>query len=244
MLNPSRSFVPLLINIKNKNMKSRTHLASPTLEKNQELLPPCHFTILPLFLPSHLTTVPPFATCHITTVQPPWTPPSLPFNLSELATSLPLHISHLASSLPFHLSHLRCSLPSDLSQPTTFPATNRSLQNNVLPLGRQQTCVTNSQAATHVSWLVRWSPQDLGYSQDNQHYSPLFPTSPPSYLSQLAVSLPSHLSDLATSLYSHLSHLPSSLSTPFSLLPSSLLSHLFGLPPFQRQAKYQCSSTM
>ena len=100
-------------------------LRPPPLNTTRNLSP-CHFTTLPPFPPCHLTTLSPFQTCH-----------SLPSNFSDLAISLSSHLSHLASLLTSHLSHPPNSLPSALFQLTTLLATNRSFQNNILPLGRQ-----------------------------------------------------------------------------------------------------------
>ena len=126
ILNTPCSFISL-INIRNKKMKSWTHPASPASNKTRNL-PPCHLTTLPPFPPCHLTTLLPFPTCHLTTLPPLW-----PCYLTILS---PFPLCHLTTLI--HLSNLHTSLLSHLSQLTTLPTTNRSIQNsNVLPLGRQ-----------------------------------------------------------------------------------------------------------
>ena len=114
---------------------------------------------------------------------------SLPSHLSQLATSLPSHLSDLATSLP---SHLPYSLPSCLSQLTTFPTTNRSLQNNVLPLGRQgkHVWLILRQVTMKAGW---WDAP--GFKWSNQpHYPTTFPNLPPHY-----AHTPSPPSQLTTS---------------------------------------------
>ena len=83
ILSLSCSFVVLLINIRNKKMKSRSQPLSSTLNKAGNL-PPCHLTILPPFSPHYPHTFPtlptpryllapippPFPTCHVTTFAP------------------------------------------------------------------------------------------------------------------------------------------------------------------------------
>ena len=85
---------------------------------------------------------------------------SLSSHLSHLPSLLPSHFCHFPTSLPFHFSHLPstllstlfplpCLLLSHLSQLSNFPATKRSLWNNVFPLGRQ---------SKHVWLIIRQLP--------------------------------------------------------------------------------------
>ena len=102
-------------------------------------LPLHHSPIFPT-LPPHYPLAP-FPPCHLLTTCPcphlSQLARSLPSNLSNLPAWLSCHLSHLPTFLPYCLSHLPCSLPSHLSQISTFPATKRSLYNDILPLGRE-----------------------------------------------------------------------------------------------------------
>ena len=98
------------------SLKQYNIILSPTLEYNEELptLSPHYFPIFPI-LPPHYRPIFPNLPPHILS----------PFPACHLTTLL--HFSHLPSSLLPYLSQL-----------TTIPKTNRSLQNsNFLPLGRQ-----------------------------------------------------------------------------------------------------------
>ena len=113
-------------------------LHPPILNKTRNL-PPCHFTILPLFPSYHLTTFAPFPPCQLLTTPSPLPPPFPTCQVTALQPLQPCCItilppfppSQLTTFPPFppshYLSHLPCSLPFHLSQLSTFPATKISL---------------------------------------------------------------------------------------------------------------------
>ena len=125
ILNLSCSFVLLMINIRYKKMKSRTHPVSLTFEKKQELttllhhhsptFPTLHVTTLAPVPPYHLLTTPlplPFQTCYVTALQPlqPCHLTILPPVLPSQLTTLPPFPPFLLTTLPtFSAQHL----PSD-----------------------------------------------------------------------------------------------------------------------------------
>ena len=152
ILNPSCSFVPLLINIRYKMMTSRTHSVSPTLEQNQEpptlplhpsptfpTLPPHYLRTFPTLPPPHYPPLPPTFLnlprhCRPTS---PTLPPNYPSTHATFPTfparyppTFPIFPAHHPQPFPpsHYLSQLSCSLPFHLSQLSTFPATEIALQ--------------------------------------------------------------------------------------------------------------------
>ena len=113
--------------------------------------------------------------------------------------------------------------------------------------------MTNSQAASHVSWLVRCSPHALGFSQSNQILS-THPMSPTLEKNQETPTLPLHDSPTSLSLYCHLTtvapfppcYLLTTCSSPtafprchvttFQPLQTCRLTILPPFPPFQLTA--------
>ena len=103
IFNLSCSFVLLLINIRNKKMKSRTHPVSPTLEQNQEpptlplyhsptlsILPPQYPHTFPTLPPPHYHPPPSFPTCHVTALlTSPTLPPHYPTTFCIFTTLSP-----------------------------------------------------------------------------------------------------------------------------------------------------------
>ena len=102
----------------------------------------------------------------------PPTSPKLPPHYVSSSLTVPIHFlppfppCHLTP--PIHLSRLPSSLLSHLSQLISLPTTNRCLQNgNVDRVNK--TRVTNSQEATHESWMVRCSPHAPRFGQRNHN---------------------------------------------------------------------------
>ena len=87
---------------------------------------------------------------------------SLPSSLSDLTTSLSSNLSYLATSLSSYLFHLPNSLLSHLFG---SPPSQRQTEYQYSYIKKTgQIPVTNSQAVTHESWLVRCSPCAPGFT--------------------------------------------------------------------------------
>ena len=149
--------------------------------------------------------------------------PTLPPNHPLASPNVTPHYPPTSSSLPPHYPPSFPTLPPQylltflayypstfpdcpIHYPPTFsssPLSQRVIGHSKTNVLTGKTRVTNTQATTHESWLVRCSPCALGFSWT-------FLILPPNY--------PPTFPNFSTSLPSHLSHLPSSLLPP--LFPS------------------------